>query len=627
MNDEDVQWTAYLMGFLSVAPLMLLLSAKTVKEYGGILGRLWKRYMQDSGREQKLMSLAVLAGMAAGFVSIPLLYWIFETWFPGVQMIFRPREPVSVVVFLAFIQAGLFEEVVKIGLAFPVALLVSYRPFVAGEGPRGDQRLFHKSAPFVFAGAGIGFALIENSGYLQAFGDLSPGGIFVSRALFATSLHAMLNLYAGLIIYESTRRNVVGRTGAALLAAILLHGVYDFFAFPQGSFPGLLTGLCAVVIFYITASKLYLTLPECIFRPLRSRAEIEAEEHSALFGDEVARNADVHPILRNERLRAPDTYEPAADLPDADTVDFSPEARAAAGLPAANDYRLNEEERWHRILSTLPEVAPDFIVALLNDSHRSAVPPWSAAPPYTVADIDEAFAALGVPAPAEVTDPLRLEYYRGKLAEGVQAEREAEERCYAGILTGRESADAVWDASAFAGLSPNALERTGVDLQRLCAPLRVLEFYVQSGGQRRVYLSQGLRELYGREVWLSTSHPHPLARWFFVWLAAHAPDQAPWLREFRAFYLAASLHLGDPRNWLKLFFTLPLFDPLRERLLRPPGNLSPFCEDDLPFQVLFSCGPDAEFLSRRGYESYFRALRHAGLPWHNDFRRPPIAAG
>ncbi len=624
MDENDVQWIGYLMGFLSVAPMMLLMSAKTVKEYGGLLGAVWKRHMQDTGREQKLMSLAVLAGMGAGLASIPVVHWIYEVFFPGLETFFRPREPVSVVVFISFVQAGLLEEVAKIGLAFPVALLVSYRSFVVGDGPPEKQRPFHKSVPFVFAGSGLGFALLENSGYIQAFGDLSPGGIFVGRALFATSVHTMLNLYAGLIIYDSNRANVIGRSAVALGAAILLHGVYDFCALPQGTFPGLLTGLCVVVIFYLTATKLYRTLPECVHHPLRSRADIEAEARDALFGDTAAHDEDDQAILRNERLRAPDTYEPGGALPDADRVDFSPEARAAAGLPAANDYRLSEAERWHRILSTLPDVSPDFIVAFLNDSHRTTLPAWSAAPPYSVDDMEDAFASLGVPAPADVAQPLRLDSYRGELPEHMQHEREREERHYAAVLTGRGSADAVWDASAFAGLGTEALGRTGVDLQNLSAPLRVLEFFVHSCGERRVYLSQGLRDLYGRELWLSTSHPHPLARWFFVWLAAHPPEQSPWLRDFRAFYEATSLHLGDPRNWWKLYFTLPLFDKLRERLLKPPGDLKPVHEDELPFQVLFTCGPDADFLSRRGYESYFRALRHAGLPWHNDFRRPPI---
>ncbi|MFT3712523.1 MAG: PrsW family glutamic-type intramembrane protease [Archangium sp.] len=126
--------------------------------------------------------------------------------------------------YTAYGVAGLTEETAK--------AIVLY--FVVWKSTAFDERL----DGIVYATrAGLGFALVENVGYL--LGAESPAGLFgmfVVRAVLAVPGHA---IYAGFMGYWAARKKF-DNVGPGLLGglgiAILLHGTYDAALFLIGVF-------------------------------------------------------------------------------------------------------------------------------------------------------------------------------------------------------------------------------------------------------------------------------------------------------------------------------------------------------------------------------------------------------
>ena len=118
--------------------------------------------------------------------------------------------------YTSFFVAGLVEESGKLG----VIMLIAWRR------PEFDERM---DGLVYGAYAGLGFALLENIGYLagaESIGALV--GIFVARALLSVPGHA---IFTGLMGYYAARRRFDGKgpgIGGGLLVAICLHGTFNF---------------------------------------------------------------------------------------------------------------------------------------------------------------------------------------------------------------------------------------------------------------------------------------------------------------------------------------------------------------------------------------------------------------
>jgi RsiW-degrading membrane proteinase PrsW (M82 family) len=127
--------------------------------------------------------------------------------------------------YTAFVVAALTEETAK--------ALALY--FAVWRHPAFDERL----DGIVYATrAGLGFALVENVGYLMGAESLSGFvGIFVLRAVLAVPGHA---IFAGFMGYWAARKKFDG-TGPGLLGglgiAIFLHGSYDGALFLSAALP------------------------------------------------------------------------------------------------------------------------------------------------------------------------------------------------------------------------------------------------------------------------------------------------------------------------------------------------------------------------------------------------------
>lgn len=117
--------------------------------------------------------------------------------------------------FTSYLSAGLTEESAK--------ALVLY--FTIWRHPAFDERL----DGIVYATrAGLGFALVENVGYL--LGTNSAGGfagMFIARAILAVPLHAIAAGYMGHYAAKKRFDGVGPGLLGGLLIAIFLHGTYD----------------------------------------------------------------------------------------------------------------------------------------------------------------------------------------------------------------------------------------------------------------------------------------------------------------------------------------------------------------------------------------------------------------
>ena len=161
----------------------------------------------DSKRPEPKKQL-YLATLFGGLSTIPVIF---------LQLGMEKANPggVSGALYTAFFVAALTEEIAK-----AVALY-----FAVWRHPAFDERL----DGIVYATrAGLGFALVENIGYLMGAESLQGfAGIFVVRAVLAVPGHA---IYAGYMGYWAARKkfdNVGPGLLGGLVIAILLHGAYD----------------------------------------------------------------------------------------------------------------------------------------------------------------------------------------------------------------------------------------------------------------------------------------------------------------------------------------------------------------------------------------------------------------
>ncbi len=147
--------------------------------------------------------------VAGGLSTLPVI---------GVQLALGnlfPLEGLEGALFTSYVSAGLVEEAAK---AVCLLLFVWRRP-------EFDERF----DGIVYATrAGLGFALVENVGYLLGSESLLGfAGVFIARAVLAVPGHA---IYAGMMGYFAARRRFDGKGPGlvgGLVIAVFLHGTYD----------------------------------------------------------------------------------------------------------------------------------------------------------------------------------------------------------------------------------------------------------------------------------------------------------------------------------------------------------------------------------------------------------------
>lgn len=267
------QWAAVLLGFLSVVPIFLALSRTTVREYSAF-GSMCDRWLSS-----RPPGPAVLSGILAGGLAAGLLLLLFSLGLGGssagenqVGVMREPAKPLNWTLQIAFFYAGFLEEAAKLGLALLFMFAFSLR---RAEG-KGLRFVVLRSAPFLAAAAGLGFSLVENVRFLQNGGTSAIGALVIGRALFASTAHTVIDFHFGLSLFAG-RELRAGVLLRAFLVAVLFHGVYDFFALPEGTFAHLLASFFLVLIAAWAVVRMHEILPETRHRPGRVREEAPVE--------------------------------------------------------------------------------------------------------------------------------------------------------------------------------------------------------------------------------------------------------------------------------------------------------------------------------------------------------------
>ncbi len=165
----------------------------------------------------KLRRLVAIVGALSVIPAI-----LVEGWLSGsVGASFHPQYTYQGATWMAFVVAAGTEELCKIAVVY----------WIVWRRPEFDERM----DGIVYASrAGLGFALVENVGYL--LGQSSLEGqvyVWIARALLAVPGHAM---WTGMIGYCAARKRFDGK-GLGLIGGYLLavafHGAYDAAVFYQ----------------------------------------------------------------------------------------------------------------------------------------------------------------------------------------------------------------------------------------------------------------------------------------------------------------------------------------------------------------------------------------------------------
>ena len=183
---------------------------------------LWSIQRRDRSRpDQKSMLIRVFFFGVAIALPVVLVEWALGGGREDTQW-----ANLRVAFYEAFIVAGVVEEVGK-------WLVVRSTIYTS---PYFDEPL----AGLVYASAAaLGFASIENLGYMMRFG----AGVIVVRSFFSTLAHVIFSSLWGYALGWSRLGSSAGRSrlvralplAAGLVAAIALHGAFDFFLMAYGS--------------------------------------------------------------------------------------------------------------------------------------------------------------------------------------------------------------------------------------------------------------------------------------------------------------------------------------------------------------------------------------------------------
>jgi RsiW-degrading membrane proteinase PrsW (M82 family) len=173
------------------------------------------------------LRLVVLAGMVS---TIPVIFIEFALGHYG-----PPPGTVQDALYSSYVVAALPEEAFKLLCIF----------LIVWRHPAFDERL---DGIVYAAHAGLGFALVENVGYLMGSEDMEAyWATFVARALLAVPGHA---IWAGMMGYFAARRRF-DQTGPGILGgfvlAWVLHGSYDAALSIMPLVPDYLTAVLGIV--------------------------------------------------------------------------------------------------------------------------------------------------------------------------------------------------------------------------------------------------------------------------------------------------------------------------------------------------------------------------------------------
>ena len=203
----------------------------------------WYLLKYDQGKKEPVGYLWAVFGLGvAGMIAAVFL----EGWLiPAKDLSLVVHQPYYVIL-RASLGVGAIEECAKF---LPTALLVYKRKFFRS----------HVDGIIFFAIAGLAFGIPENILYSIEFGATTG----LQRLLLDPIFHASTTVMVGYFLSRAKVDNEsLVKTGLALLAAIVLHGFYDFGLFSLNPYLTLMSVLITVMlavglfIFFFRAKQL-----------------------------------------------------------------------------------------------------------------------------------------------------------------------------------------------------------------------------------------------------------------------------------------------------------------------------------------------------------------------------------
>ena len=193
--------------------------------------------LQGQDKEKRIQTKILFTGIAGGFLS-GILILIFKKFiFPEAIREGFGREVLSMTLFISFIEAGLLEEIFKISF-YILALRILNKNF----------KLELKALDYMLLGTliGFGFGLLENIYYIWA-PEKADFWMVIGRTFTSLPAHMIMCSIFGFCVAQ--RKPIQGT-----FAAIIVHGIYDFFALPATIFGNtmvdlwLLFGVCLCLV-------------------------------------------------------------------------------------------------------------------------------------------------------------------------------------------------------------------------------------------------------------------------------------------------------------------------------------------------------------------------------------------
>ncbi len=262
-----------IFAFLSVVPLLLLLSAKSIPEYGAFLSRIARFF------PYRTLAPAPVFGVAGGVLAGVLTDLVNSALFPNFELAARPSEALTWTLQIAFLNAGFMEELIKSSVAVALVFALTREKNIKGENENSAPgSVFLAAAPFLCGGVGVGFALFENFFYLRSYADAGLPAMIFTRGLISAPIHTAINFNFGLSLYLARGRDLPRAALAALVVAIFFHGLFDFFALPPVPFAGFLAMVLEVLLVGYVLARMYTILPATRFRAGRFGPATEPEE-------------------------------------------------------------------------------------------------------------------------------------------------------------------------------------------------------------------------------------------------------------------------------------------------------------------------------------------------------------
>ncbi len=587
MNPSEIPLVSrafsYIAGIISVLPLFFLLNARAVDRYRAFVHSFapLERYIAKRNRlntvARFLPSPGILLGILLGFASVFAVDLAGKLLPEEFSKGLGKQDNLTKVAVIAFVLAGMLEEFWKCSLGLMACLIFTR---VWRDKPRDgekdgtlsglerDRPLFASATPFILGAVGLGFALLENAAYMEGIPVQSLPGMLFARGMASAVLHTAINFTFGLALLNARPGRLGGVVVGAYGLAVLQHGVFNFFALPQGNFPDFLTGVVLISVVFYALWRMYRVMPELKYRALQPERVSESEPAPP---PEEPSPGFVMLLMRDEHARArPELQSPPFEFAEAGLGPDVLEVLARPESPApAPSIQAKQWEFFQGVVER--SLGEGFHLSVWDSSS------FAAASPNAYEGLRERGVDLTSMRPVRILEfAPRRGYAVGERE--FQADRYIYVSCGLGPVLGRE----LWISFPF----PNPLVRW---------------FFLNLATRRELYLKEF------RPVPADSSRLGDPRGWYRAFLPVPMLDPArETLKEHLKRAQVPPPSGSAPRD---------VFDPARWHL----------SFGAVPAEILFLSGPDLEFIETYGVSDYFFALKHMDYTWANDFRRPGLS--